>query len=170
MARNLPQLTLKATGKLNKHSLNRLKEVIELQRNLYNSSLDWLPHRPGSNFRALRDSLRKELTPLRKEDPDYRSILLNVSDGTIQRAIINHLRYTAPTEGVKPAGKPRRKSPERFRTLTILSPDNRVIFPTKHPRTARRATRSAGARSSRTANQFRNRLRHTQTTPRRPAN
>ena len=39
MARNLPQLTLKATGKLNKHSLNRLKEVIELQRNLYNSSL-----------------------------------------------------------------------------------------------------------------------------------
>ena len=33
MARNLPQLTLKATGKLNKHSLNRLKECLELQRN-----------------------------------------------------------------------------------------------------------------------------------------
>ena len=118
MARNLPQLTLKATGKLNKHSLSRLKEVIELQRNLYNSSLDWLP--------------QKGAHPLRGEDPDYRNILLNVSDGTIQRAIINHLRHAAPAEGVKPAGKPRWKSPERFRTLTILSPDNRVIFPTKH--------------------------------------
>lgn len=132
MARNLPQLTLKATGKLNKHSLNRLKECLELQRNLYNSSLDWLPHRPGSDFRTLRDSLRKDLTSLRSENPDYWKILLNVSDGTLQRAIINHLRHTAPTEGAKTAGKPRWKSPERFRTLTILSPDNRVIFPTKH--------------------------------------
>ena len=132
MARNLPQLTLKATGKLNKHSLSRLKECLELQRNLYNSSLDWLPHRPGSDLRTLRDSLRKDLTSLRSENPDYRNILLNVSDGTIQRAIINHLRHTAPTEGVKPAGKPRRKSTERFRTLTILSPENQVIFPTKN--------------------------------------
>ena len=132
MARNLPQLTLKATGKLNKHSLNRLKECLELQRNLYNSSLDWLTHRPGSDLRTLRDSLRRELTSLRGENPEYRNILLNVSDGTIQRAIVNHLRHAAPAEGVKPAGKPRRKSAERFRTLTILSPDNRVIFPTKH--------------------------------------
>ena len=132
MARNLPQLTLKATGKLNKHSLNRLKECLELQRNLYNSSLNWLTHRPGADLRTLRDSLRRELTPLRREDPDYRNILLNVSDGTLQRAIINHLRHAAPAEGVKPAGKPRRKSAERFRTLTILSPDNRIIFPTKH--------------------------------------
>ena len=67
MARNLPQLTLKATGKLNKHSLTRLKEVIELQRTLYNSSLDWLPHRPSPDFRTLRDSLRREFTPLRRE-------------------------------------------------------------------------------------------------------
>ena len=132
MARNLPQLTLKATGKLNKHSLNRLREVIELQRNLYNSSLDWLAHRPASDLRTLRDSLRKELTSLRQEDPDYRNILRNVSDGTLQRAIVNHLRHAAPAEGVKPAGKPRRKSPERFRTLTIPSPENRVIFPTKN--------------------------------------
>ena len=132
MARNLPQLTLKAVGKLNKHSLNRLKECLELQRNLYNSSLDWLTHRPGSDLRTLRDSLRKELTPLRREDPDYWNILRNVSDGTLQRAIVNHLRHTAPTEGVKPAGKPRRKSAERFRTLTISSPENPIIFPTKN--------------------------------------
>ena len=132
MARNLPQLTLKATGKLNKHSLSRLKECLELQRNLYNSSLDWLAHRPSPDFRTLRDSLRKDLTPLRSENPDYRNILLNVSDGTLQRAIINHLRHAAPTEGAKPAGKPRRKSSERFRTLTILSPGNQVIFPTKN--------------------------------------
>ena len=64
---------------------------------LYNSSLDWLPHRPGSDFRTLRDSLRKDLTSLRSENPDYWKILLNVSDGTLQRAIINHLRHTAPT-------------------------------------------------------------------------
>ena len=132
MARNLPQLTLKAIGKLNKHSLNRLKEVIELQRTLYNSSLDWLPHRPSPDFNTLRDSLRKELTPLRRENPDYRNILLNVSDGTIQRTIVSHLRHTASTEGVKPAGKPRWKSPERFRTLIILSPDSRVIFLTQN--------------------------------------
>ena len=132
MARNLPQLTLKATGKLNKHSLSRLKECLELQRNLYNSSLDWLAHRPSPDLRTLRDSLRKDLTPLRSENPDYRNILLNVSDGTLQRAIINHLRHAAPTEGAKPAGKPRRKSSERFRTLTILSPGNQVIFPTKN--------------------------------------
>ena len=132
MARNLPQLTLKATGKLNKHSLNRLREVMELQRNLYNSSLDWLTHRAEADLRTLRDSLRKDLTSLRRENPDYRNILLNVSDGTIQRAIVNHLRHTAPAEGAKPAGKPRRKSAERFRTLTIPSPENRVIFPTKN--------------------------------------
>ena len=131
MARNLPQLTLKATGKLKKHSLSRLKEVIELQRKLYNSSLDWLAHRPSPDFRTLRDSLRKDPTSLRRDNPDYRNILLNLSDGTIQRAIINHLRHLAPAEGTKPAGKPRWKSPERFRTLTILSPDNRVIFLTK---------------------------------------
>ena len=134
MARNLPQLTLKATGKLNKHSLNRLRECLELQRTLYNSSLDWLAHRPSPDFRTLRDSLRKELTSLRSENPDYRNILLNVSDGTLQRAIVNHLRHTAPAEGAKPAGKPRRKSAERFRTLSILSPDNRVIFLTKNLR------------------------------------
>ena len=58
MARNLPQLTLKATGKLNNHSLNHLKDTLELQRNLYNSSLGWLAHRPGSDFRVLRDSFR----------------------------------------------------------------------------------------------------------------
>ena len=132
MARNLPQLTLKATGKLNKHSLNRLKECLELQRNLYNSSLDWLSHRPSPDFHTLRDSLRKDITSLRSENPDHRNILRNVSDGTIQRAIISQLRHAAPTEGVKPAGKPRRKSAERFRTLTIPSPDNRIIFPTKH--------------------------------------
>ena len=132
MARNLPQLTLKATGKLNKHSLNRLKEVIELQRNLYNSSLNWLAHRANPDFRTLRDSLRKDLTSLRGENPDYRNILLNVSDGTLQRAIVNHLRHAAPTEGVKPAGKPRWKSSERFRTLSIPSPESQVIFPTKH--------------------------------------
>ena len=67
MARNLPQLTLKATGKLNKHSLNHLKDTLELQRNLYNSSLGWLAHRPGSDFRVLRDSFRKDLTSLRRE-------------------------------------------------------------------------------------------------------
>ena len=132
MARNLPQLTLKATGKLNKHSLTRLKEVLELQRSLYNSSLDWLAHRPSSDFRTLRDSLRKELTSLRSDDRNYWDILLNLSDGTLQRAIVNHLRHAAPTEGTKQAGKPRRKSPERFRTLSIPSPDSRVIFLTKN--------------------------------------
>ena len=132
MARNLPQLTTKATGKLNKHSLQRLKDVLELQRTLYNSSLQWLAHRPETNFRTLRDSLRKDFTSLRKDDRNYWSILLNVSDGTMQRAIVSHLRHTAPSEGTKPAGKPRRKSPERFRTLTILSPDNQVVFLTKN--------------------------------------
>ena len=39
MARNTPQLTLKAIGKLNKGGFNRLKDVIELQRVLYNSTL-----------------------------------------------------------------------------------------------------------------------------------
>ena len=34
MARNAPQLTLKATGKLNNGGLNRLKDVMELQRTL----------------------------------------------------------------------------------------------------------------------------------------
>ena len=95
-------------------------------------SLDWLTHRPSPDFRALRDSLRKEVTSLRRDNPEYRNTLLNLSDGTLQRAIVNHLRHAAPTEGTKQAGKPRWKSPERFRTLSILSPDNRVIFPTKN--------------------------------------
>ena len=122
MARNLPQLTLKATGNLNKHSVNHLKECLELQRTLYNSSRDWLPHRPCPDFRTLRDSLRKDLTSLRRENPDYRNILLNVSDGTIQRAIINHLPHTAPTEGTKPAGKPRWKPAGNPPNSSIPSP------------------------------------------------
>ena len=134
MARNLPQLTTKATGKLNKHSLQRLKDVLELQRTLYNSSLEWLAHRPETNFRTLRDSLRKDFTSLRKDDRNYWNILRNVSDGTIERAITSHLRHAAPGEGAKANGKPRKKSPERFRTLTILSPDNQVVFLTKNQR------------------------------------
>ena len=129
MARSYPNLTLKATGKLNTGSINRLKEVINLQRELYNHSLTWLQYRPETDFNTLRDMLRKELTQLRKTDRDYWNILLNVSDGTIQRAITNHLRHTAPNEGSEPAGKPRRKTPGGFRTLTFLSLDNKVIFP-----------------------------------------
>ena len=34
MARNLPQMTNKANGKLNKHSLQCLKDGLELQRTL----------------------------------------------------------------------------------------------------------------------------------------
>ena len=132
MARNLPQLTLKATGKLNKHSLTRLKDVIELERILYNTSLEWLQYRPDTNPRTLRDSLRKDLTSLRQNNQDYWKILRHISDGTISRAINGHLRHTAPPEGTKPAGKPRIKSPERFRTITILSPDSDTIFPTKN--------------------------------------
>ena len=132
MARNLPQLTLKATGKLNRHSRSRLEQVLELQRELYNSSLEWLTHRPAPDLGTLRDSLRKDLTSLRQEDPDYRGILRNVSDGTLQRAIVNHLRHAAPADGARPAGRPRRKPAERFRTITALSPDHRVIHPTKN--------------------------------------
>ena len=129
MARSSPNLTLKATGKVNKGSINRLREVIDLQKELYNHSLDWLEFRPDTDFNNLRDTLNKELTQLRKADRSYWNILRNISDGTLQRAITNHLRHTTPKEGSKPAGKPRRKTAERFRTLTLLSPDNKVIFP-----------------------------------------
>ena len=129
MARASPNLTLKATGKINKGSINRLRKVIDLQRELYNHSLHWLEFRPETDFNTLRDTLRKELTQLRTEDRSYWNILRDISDGTLQRAITNHLRHTAPKEGSEPAGKPRRKTAERFRTLTLLSPQNDVIFP-----------------------------------------
>ena len=132
MARNLPQLTLKATGKLNKNSLARLKDVIELERILYNTSLEWLQYRPDTNLRTLRDSIRKDLTSLRQNNKDYWKILRQLSDGTISRAITSHLQHVAPAEGTKPAGKPRMKSPERFRTITVLSPDDNTIFLTKN--------------------------------------
>ena len=132
MARNLPQLTVKATGKLNRGGLQRLKDVLELQRNLYNSCLLWLRYRPITDRYILRDLLRKNLTEVRRDDTDYWNILWNMSDGTLQRAITNHLRHVAPKKGTKTAGRPRIKSEERFRTLTLLSPDNDVIFPTKN--------------------------------------
>ena len=128
MARNTTKLTLKATGEINKASLTRLQQVIDLQRELYNHALSWLKHRPETDFNTLRDLLRKELTQLRKEDANYRNIFRKISYGTIERAIINHLRHTAPAEGSKPAGKPRQKSPERFRTITLLSPTTKVTF------------------------------------------
>ena len=128
MARNTTKLTLKATGEINKASLTRLQQVIDLQRELYNHALSWLKHRPETDFNTLRDLLRKELTQLRKEDANYRNIFRKISYGTIERAIINHLRHTAPAEGSKPASKPRQKSPERFRTITLLSPTTKVTF------------------------------------------
>ena len=131
MARNAPQLTFKATGKLNNGGLNRLKDVIELQRVLYNSTLTWLQYRPETDPKILRDLAGKELTQLRKELPTYANVLRKLSDATMERAITNHLRHAAPKDPEMPAGRPRAKSPERFRTISLFSPDAPVLFQTQ---------------------------------------
>ena len=131
MARNAPQLTLKATGKLNNGGLNRLKDVMELQRVLYNSTLAWLQYRPETDPGTLRDLAGKELTQLRKQEPAYSNLLRKLSDATMERAITNHLRHAAPKDSEMPAGRPRAKSPERFRTISLFSPEHDVIFKTQ---------------------------------------
>lgn len=123
MARNLPQLTVKAKGKLNRGGLQRLVTAIDLQRDLYNACILWLRARSETGRNTIRDLLRKDLNELRGENQDYGGIHRKVSDGIIERAISSHLRHTVPQEGTEPAGTPRLKTPERFRTLTILSRD-----------------------------------------------
>ena len=135
MARNFPQLTLKANGKLNHHSLNRLKELLEAQRILYNACLLWLRPRRETDRYLLRDSLRKEFTALRQADPIYRNIHRKISDGILERAITSHLRHAAPDDGAEPAGRPRLKSTERFRTITILSRDKTPVVHVTHANT-----------------------------------
>ena len=49
----------------------------------------------------------------------------------MERAITNHLRHIAPKDPGKPAGRPRHKSPERFRTISLFSPQHDVIFETQ---------------------------------------
>ena len=46
----------------------------------------------------------------------------------MERAITNHLRHAAPKDPEMPAGRPRAKSPERFRTISLFSPDAPVLF------------------------------------------
>ena len=147
MPNNRPKLTIRATGKVNRgkvspgkarakrserrrttpHSIRQLELVLDQQREIYNASLTFLEYGAETAPRVLKGMLRKEITQLRAAESEYQKTLRKISLATTERAIINHLRYAAPREGTKPAGRPRRKTQERFRTLILHSPTNPVI-------------------------------------------
>ena len=147
MPNHRPKLTIKAAGKVNRGkvrpgparakrserrknnppSITQLDLVLNQQREIYNASLEFLQHQAETDSRVLREILRKEVTQLRAAEPEYRKTLRQISLATTERAITNHLRFAAPREGTKPAGKPRRKTQERFRTLILNSPAHPVV-------------------------------------------
>ena len=147
MPNHRPKRTIQATGRVSRGkvgpgkarqkrserrnttppSINQLELVLDQQREIYNASLTFLEHQAGTNPRILRDMLRKEITQLRAAEPEYRKTLRKISLATTERAITNHLRHANPRKGTDPAGRPRRKTRERFRTIILHSPANPVI-------------------------------------------
>ena len=147
MSNNRPKRTIRAAGKVNRgkvspgkarakrserrknkpSSIMQMELVLDQQREIYNASLEFLQHQAETDPRVLREILRKEVTQLRAVEPKYRKTLRGISITTTERAVTNHLRYAAPREGTKPAGRPRRKTQERFRTLILHSPAHPVI-------------------------------------------
>ena len=138
MPRNTPKSAIKATGKVNNESsITRLETVLDQQRMIYNDSLTFLETQAETDPHTLKDTLRKRITRLRHDQPEYQKTLRLISLTTTQRAITSHLRHLAPKEGTKPSGKPRKKTAERFRTLILYSPANQIIHFTEKAGTTR---------------------------------
>ena len=122
---------LKAKGKLGKNQRRRLRKVIQDQWELYNTTLRVLDltHTAGKDL-ELQD-LEKQLTQVRGEYPEFNSVHRRLSIATLKRAVLAWDRHVGHQKGREPAGKPRYKTSERFRTIAIESPTNPIVRSTQ---------------------------------------
>ena len=126
---------LKPIGKLGKNQRLRLQKVILDQRELHNTALETLDLTHSARKDLELQDLEKQLTQVRREYPAFQSVHRRVSIATLKRAITAWNRHIQPKENDEPTGKPRYKTPERFRTISIETPQNPIIRFTKggHP-------------------------------------
>ena len=133
--RPMSHYALKARGKLGKNQRRRLQKVLQDQRELYNTALRVLDltHAAGKDL-ELQD-LAKQLTQVRSEYPEFNSVHRRLSMATLKRALLAWDRHVRPRKGKEPTGKPRYKTPERFRSIATESPSNPIIRSTQagHP-------------------------------------
>ena len=126
---------LKARGKLSKNQRRRLKKVIRDQMELYNAGLQVIDLTRAAGRDLELQDLEKQLTQVRSEYTEFNQVNRLLSIATLKRAVLAWDRHVHPRKGKEPSGKPRYKTPERFRTIAIESPQSPVIRFTKvdHP-------------------------------------
>ena len=99
--------TIKAVARAGKGQRQRLEQVIQQERELYNSALQVLEsaHQNGTSLEL--QNLEKQLTQVRREYPEHFEILRRVSISTLKRATTAWNGHANPREGTTPRGKPR---------------------------------------------------------------
>ena len=123
-------ITRSAVGKLNRNQRLRLQQVIGQQRELYNASLLALEYARLDGVNLFLDDLAKELTLVRQDQTEYAQVHRRLSLATLKRAVVAWQAHVNPEPDLPPRGKPRSKTPERFRTIAIESPPHPIIhFP-----------------------------------------
>ena len=123
-------ITRAAVGKLNRNQRLRLQQVIGQERHLYNASLLALEYADLNGADRSLDDLAKELTKVRQDQPEYAQVHRRLSLATLKRAVVAWNAHVNPDPDLPPRGKPRSKTPERFRTIAIESPPHPIIhFP-----------------------------------------
>ena len=129
MVRNAKShITRTAVGKLNRNQRLRLQQVISQERHLYNASLLALEYADLNDAGRSLDDLAKELTKVRQDQPEYAQVHRRLSLATLKRAVVAWQAHVKPDPDLPPRGKPRSKTPERFRTIAIESPPHPIIY------------------------------------------
>ena len=129
--RPMTRETLKAKGKLTKNQHCRLQRVIQNERELYNTALQVLEYAQKTRIQLNADDLQKQLTQVRREYHEFKQVHRRLSIATFKRAVLVWNRHAHPDKYKKPLGKPRYKTPERFQTITIESPQSPIIRSTE---------------------------------------
>ncbi len=129
--------TINATTRAGKGQRQRLEQIIQQERELYNSALQVLEaaHKNGISLKP--DDLALQLTQVRQESQEDQEcqespqvqVLRRLSISTLKRATTAWNGHAHPKEGTTPRGKPRQKTPERFRTIMLDSPAHPIIRP-----------------------------------------
>ena len=121
--------TIKATARAGRSHRQRLEQVIKQEGELYNSTLKVLEAAHQKGITLELQHMELQLTQVRKEYPEFSEILRKVSISTLKRAVTAWDGHAHPRDGTNPRGKPRQKTPERFRTITLDSPVHPIIRP-----------------------------------------
>ena len=115
--------TLKFRGQVGPGGLERIQEVLGQLAEIYNGCLSQYRMAERQYPELFNHFLQgRQLTHLRAEIPEFRTVLRRAQETTIKRVHTNWMRYRKDPK----AGRPRFK-PSRFRTIGVDSPRNPTI-------------------------------------------